>query len=72
MAAPRMDDNDNKRIVNVFDVSNAARAREAASVRFDPDGYKLYALDRKGLLTIADYTAGTVEDHTVTRCKIIA
>ncbi|GMM47142.1 Ptr3 protein [Pichia kluyveri] len=72
MTTPRMDDNDNKHVVNVFDVSGASRVKESASIRFDVDGYKLYALDRKGILSIADFTAGTVEDHTVTRCKIIA
>ena len=71
MTTPRMDDNDNKKIACVLEVSNAFRAKEAASVRFDSDGYKLYVLDRKGILSIADFTAGTVEDHTVTRCKII-
>lgn len=71
MTTPRMDDNDNKKIACVLEVSNAFRAKEAASVRFDSDGYKLYVLDRKGVLSIADFTAGTVEDHTVTRCKII-
>lgn len=71
MATPRMDDNDNKKISCVLEVANAFRAKEAASLRFDPDGYKLYVLDRKGVLSIADFTAGTVEDHYVTRCKII-
>jgi hypothetical protein len=72
MTAPRMDDNDSKRIACVLEVSNAARVKEAASMRFDADGYKLYVIDRKGVLSIADFTAGTVEDHTVTRCKIIS
>lgn len=72
MTTPRMDDNDNKKISCVLEVANAFRAKEAASLRFDPDGYKLYVLDRKGILSIADFTAGTVEDHSVTRCKIIA
>lgn len=72
MTAPRMDDNDNRRVVSVFEVSNATRVKEAASLKFDPDGYKLYTLDRKGVLTIADFTAGTVEDHTVTRSKIVS
>lgn len=72
MTAPRMDDNDNKRVSLVLEVANAPRAKEAASIKFDSDGYKLYALDRRGTLSIADFTAGTVEDHSVTRCKILA
>ncbi|GME80998.1 unnamed protein product [Ambrosiozyma monospora] len=72
VSSPRMDDNDNKRIVMATDVAGASRAREAASLRFDRSGYKLYVLDRKGVLTIADFTAGTVEDQSVTRCKIIS
>ncbi|ODV83987.1 hypothetical protein CANARDRAFT_8983 [[Candida] arabinofermentans NRRL YB-2248] len=71
VTSPRMDDSDNKRIVIVTDVSNAYRVRESAYMRFDKDGYKLYILDRKGVLTISDFTAGTVEDHSVTRCKIV-
>ncbi|KAG0676103.1 SPS-sensor component ptr3 [Pichia californica] len=71
MATPRMDDNDNKKISCVLEVANAFRAKEAASLKFDSDGYKLYVLDRKGVLSIADFTAGSVEDHSVTRCKII-
>lgn len=72
MTAPRMDDNDHKRVSCVLEVSNAFRAKESASIGFDADGYKLYVLDRKGVLSIADFTAGTVEDHSVTRCKIIS
>lgn len=71
ITAPSMDDNDNKRVSCVLEVSNAARAKEAASIKFDADGYKLYVLDRKGVLSIADFTAGTVEDHSVSRCKIV-
>ncbi|VEU22999.1 DEKNAAC104264 [Brettanomyces naardenensis] len=72
MMCPKMGDSDNKRIVIVTDVANSYTSRESASMRFDRSGYKLYILDRKGLLTIADFTAGTVEDHSVTRCKIIS
>lgn len=72
MTAPRMDDNDSKRVTCVLEVSNASRVKESASIRFDSDGYKLYVLDRKGILSIADFTAGTVEDSTVTRSKIIS
>lgn len=72
MTAPTMDDNDSKRVSLVLEVANAPRAKESASIKFDPDGYKLYALDRRGTLSIADFTAGTVEDHSVTRCKILA
>ncbi|KAH3660458.1 hypothetical protein OGAPHI_007044 [Ogataea philodendri] len=71
MTTPRMDDNDNKRLVIVTDVSNAYRVKESASMRFDREGYKLYILDRKGVLTISDFTAGTVEDPSITRCKIV-
>ncbi|GMG18552.1 unnamed protein product [[Candida] boidinii] len=66
-----MDDNDTKRLVILTTVASAYRVRESASMRFDKDGYKLFILDRKGVLTIADFTAGTIEDHDVTRSKII-
>lgn len=71
MLCPQMRDNDNKRVVIVTDVANSFTARESANMKFDAPGYKLYILDRKGLLTIADFTAGTVEDQSVTRCKVI-
>ncbi|KAG7711890.1 hypothetical protein KL930_001105 [Ogataea haglerorum] len=71
MSTSKIDDNDNKRLVIVTDVSNSYQVKEAASLRFDKDGYKLYILDRKGLLTISDFTAGTMEDPSITRCKII-
>ncbi|CDK29792.1 unnamed protein product [Kuraishia capsulata CBS 1993] len=71
MASPRMDDNDNKRIVVVTEAANSYRVRESASMRFDEDGYKLYILDRKGVLQIADFTAGSREDHSISRTKII-
>lgn len=71
MMCPRMDDSDNKRIVVVTDVANSFTVGESASMRFDSHGYKLYIIDRKGILTISDFTAGTVEDQSVTRCKII-
>ncbi|KAG7821789.1 hypothetical protein KL928_000264 [Ogataea angusta] len=71
MSTSRIDDNDNKRLVVVTDVSNSYQVKEAASLRFDKDGYKLYILDRKGLLTVSDFTAGTMEDPSITRCKII-
>lgn len=69
---PKMGDIDNKRVVMVTNVTNASTVKESASIRFDENGYKLYIIDRKGLVTIADFTAGTVEDHSVTRCKIIS
>ncbi|QPG74334.1 hypothetical protein FOA43_001661 [Brettanomyces nanus] len=72
MMCPKMGDTDSKRVVIVTDVANSYTARESASMRFDKPGYKLYVLDRKGLLTIVDFTAGTVEDQSVTRCKIIS
>ncbi|KAG7883706.1 hypothetical protein KL938_002291 [Ogataea parapolymorpha] len=71
MSTSRIDDTDSKRLVVVTDVSNSYQVKEAASLRFDKDGYKLYVLDRKGLLTISDFTAGTMEDPSITRCKII-
>jgi len=71
MMCPRMDDSDNKQIVVATDVANSFTVGESASMRFDSCGYKLYIIDRKGLLTISDFTAGTVEDQSVTRCKII-
>ncbi|GME98631.1 unnamed protein product [[Candida] boidinii] len=71
LSTPRIDDNDTKRLVILTTVSSAYRVRESACMRFDKDGYKLFILDRKGVLTIADFTAGTIEDHNVTRSKII-
>ncbi|GME69933.1 unnamed protein product [Ambrosiozyma monospora] len=71
VSSPRMEDNDDKRAAAVVVVAGASRAKEAASLRFDRSGYKLYVLDRKGVLTIADFTAGTVEDQFVSKSKPI-
>lgn len=71
MSSPHMDDSENKRVVVVAEVSNAYRMREAATLRFDKDGYKLFIIDRKGVLYIEDFTAGPPQSHEITRCKLI-
>ncbi|KAI0464695.1 hypothetical protein LJB42_002316 [Komagataella kurtzmanii] len=68
LLSPIMDGNEHKRVVIVAEVANAVRFKEAASMRFDSDGYKLYILDRKGSLYIEDFTASS----DLTRCKLIS
>lgn len=60
-----------KRIVLAGDVMSATKMSEAASLRFSKDGYKLYIIDRKGILYVEDFIAGTPQSHDVTKCKSI-
>ncbi|CCH45948.1 hypothetical protein BN7_5535 [Wickerhamomyces ciferrii] len=62
-------DMESKRIFIVDQVSNAFRRRECASIQFSKDGYKLYCLDRKGILYINDFAAGLPHQSEITRCK---
>lgn len=71
MSSSRIDDFENRRVVVVAEVSNAYRVREAAAMRFSGDGYKLFIVDRKGILYVQDFTAGWPQDHEVTRCKLL-
>ncbi|GMM37274.1 Ptr3 protein [Saccharomycopsis crataegensis] len=60
-----------KRLVSTGDVMSATKKSEAASLRFSKDGYKLYVVDRKGILYIEDFVAGTPQNHDVSKCKSI-
>ncbi|SCV03812.1 LAMI_0H11166g1_1 [Lachancea mirantina] len=71
MYAPTLLDNEKRRIVAVDVVSNAYRLREAATLKFSPDGHKLFILDRKGTLCIEDFAYALPQDHEVTKCKQI-
>ncbi|KAK6457819.1 transcriptional regulator of peptide transport [Scheffersomyces xylosifermentans] len=62
-----------KRVVVLLgDVSNAERFTEAASVKFSPDGGKIFSVDRKGVFSVFDFTKGVPgEDLDVVKCKIL-
>lgn len=62
-----------KVVVLLGEVANAERFTEAASVKFSSDGGRVYAVDRKGVLHVYDFTKGIPgEDPDVVKCKIIA
>lgn len=67
-------DSKNKKIVvQLGDVANAERFSESASVVFSADGGKVFALDRKGVFSVFDFTKGIPgEDPDVIKCKIIS
>ncbi|KAK6464825.1 transcriptional regulator of peptide transport [Scheffersomyces coipomensis] len=63
----------NKNVVVLLgEVSNAERFTEAASIKFSPDGGKIFAVDRKGILSVFDFTKGVPgDDLDVVKCKIL-
>lgn len=61
-----------KVVVLLGEVSNAERFSEAASIKFSPDGGKIYVADRRGNFSIFDFTKGIPgQDSDVVKCKII-
>ncbi|CUM55366.1 uncharacterized protein AC631_02135 [Debaryomyces fabryi] len=61
-----------KVVVQLGEVANAARYTEAASLKFSSDGGKVYAVDRKGVFQVYDFTKGIPgHDSDVIKCKII-
>lgn len=63
------DNNEKRRIIILETVSNAYKLREAASMKFNKNGHKLYLVDRKGMFYIEDFAAGLPQDNFVTKCK---
>ncbi|EGW34898.1 uncharacterized protein SPAPADRAFT_64112 [Spathaspora passalidarum NRRL Y-27907] len=64
--------NSKKIVVLLGEVANAERFSEAASIKFSPDGGKVFAVDRKGVFTVFDFTKGVPgHDPDVIKCKII-
>lgn len=62
-----------KTVVLLGEAANAERYTEAASVQFLADGGKVFAVDRKGLFQVFDFTKGVPgEDLDVVKCKILS
>lgn len=62
-----------KRVVQLGESADALRFCEATSVKFSSDGGKIFAVDRKGLFQVFDFTKGIPgEDPEVIKCKIIS
>lgn len=62
-----------KRIVLLGESADALRFSEATSVKYSSDGGKVFAVDRKGLFQVFDFTKGIPgEDPDVIKCKIIS
>lgn len=62
-----------KSVVLLGEVADALRSTEAAAVKFSSDGGKVFAVDRKGLFQVFDFTKGIPgEDPDVIKCKIIS
>lgn len=61
------------RVVLLGESADALRLAEATSVQFSSDGGKVFAVDRKGLFQVFDFTKGIPgEDPEVIKCKIIS
>ncbi|KOG99845.1 Ptr3p [Saccharomyces eubayanus] len=72
MCAPTMmDNNEKRRTILVETVANAYRAYESATLRFNPEGNKLYILDRKGAFFVEDFAFGLPQSREITKCKQI-
>ncbi|ONH70051.1 SPS-sensor component PTR3 [Cyberlindnera fabianii] len=69
MATSMKMDAESKRVLVVDQVSHAFRARESASLVWSKDGHRLYLVDRKGVLYVNDFAAGTPQNPEITRCK---
>lgn len=62
-----------KSVVQLGEVTPALRSTEAASVKFSAHGGKIFAVDRKGLFQVFDFTKGIPGEHPgVFKCKIIS
>ncbi|CUM65078.1 uncharacterized protein PRCAT00002700001 [Priceomyces carsonii] len=62
-----------KRIVVLLgEVAGAEKFHESASIKFSSDGGKVFAVDRKGLFSVFDFTKGMPGvDSDIFKCKII-
>lgn len=61
------------RVVLLGESADAYRYSETTTVRFSSDGGKVYAVDRRGLIQIFDFTKGIPgQDLDVIKCKIIS
>lgn len=61
------------RVVLLGESADAYRYSESTTVRFSSDGGKVYAVDRRGLIQVFDFTKGVPgEDLDVIKCKIIS
>ncbi|KAL6926466.1 hypothetical protein ACO0SA_001778 [Hanseniaspora valbyensis] len=65
------ENNEKRRVLILENISNAYKLREAACMKFNKNGHKLYLLDRKGIFYIEDFAAGLPQDNFVTKCKQI-
>lgn len=62
-----------KRIVLLGESADALRFSEATTIKYSSDGGKVFAVDRKGLFQVFDFTKGIPgEDPDVIKCKIIS
>lgn len=56
------------RVVVAEHVMSATKKSEAASIRFSRDGYRLYIVDRKGILYVEDF-ANSSSSSSLSNCK---
>lgn len=61
-----------KIVVLLGEVAGSENATESATIKFSADGGKLFAVDRKGMFLVFDFTKGTPGTNSdVVKCKII-
>ncbi|EGV64706.1 SPS-sensor component ptr3 [Yamadazyma tenuis] len=62
-----------KVVVLLGEVANAERYVEAAAISFSADGGRVYVSDRRGALSVFDFTKGIPgQDSDVVKCRIIS
>lgn len=61
----------NKKLFIIDQVSNSFSIKESASLAWDENGYRLFIVDRKGVLYINDFIAGETNSESLVKSKII-
>lgn len=73
VSTPNLQISMSKRIlVQLGEAANADHFPQAASINFSPDGGKVFAVDRKGVFQVFDFTKGIPGvDTDVIKCKLL-
>lgn len=73
VSTPNLQISMSKRIlVQLGEAANADHFLQAASINFSPDGGKVFAVDRKGIFQVFDFTKGIPGvDTDVIKCKLL-
>ncbi|KAH3688615.1 hypothetical protein WICPIJ_000403 [Wickerhamomyces pijperi] len=65
------DNINSKKLFAIDQVSNSFSIKESASLAWDENGYRLYIVDRKGILYVNDFIAGETNSESLVKSRII-